>query len=304
MAEITIGLPVRNGGESLARALDQMRAQTYTNFRLVISDNASTDDTRRICEEYAERDARIIYRRRDILIPGSENYRSLVMDATTPFFMWISHDDIWFPTFIEKCLTLIRSQPGVVCVVPRSNIIEKGGRRKIYKGTAPLHGTPAQRMRLFLSKVYFNHRYYGIFRTEALQRSFPIPDWYFAYDWLVVALSTLEGAHDEVPEILFEKFANPRYHYFRAHSFETRSPMERFLPCLRFTRELRARVPVQVWHACLPELVAINIEFMSQRLESFHTWLRGPLSLMRVATKIVRNRAALSPVQHTSATIE
>jgi glycosyltransferase involved in cell wall biosynthesis len=280
----------------LARALDQMRAQSHTDFRLVISDHASTDDTRRICEEYAAQDSRIIYRRDDKHIPGSENFRNLVMNATTPYFMWITQDDIWFPTFIEKCLGLIRNRPGVVCVVPRSNIIEDNGRRRLDMDTAPLRGTPTHRMRLLLSRVYDNHRYYGVFRTAALQRSFPIGDWYFAYDWLVVALSVLEGEHDEVPEVLFEKYANPRYHYYRSHSFEARTPLERMLPWLRFTKELRARAPVQVWRACLPELVAINVEMLSQRLESFTPWLRWPLGGVRLAAKVVRNRAAMLPM--------
>jgi glycosyltransferase involved in cell wall biosynthesis len=290
MTEITVGLPVHNGAQTLARAFDQMQAQTYKDFRMVVSDNASTDDTQRICKDYAARDSRITYRRIDKLIPASENYRGLIMDANTPFFMWISHDDIWHPTFIEKCLGAIRNRPGVVCVVPRSNIIDNEGRRTLDNDTAPLRGTQAQRMAQFLRKVNDNHRYYGVFRTEVLQRSFPIGEWFFAYDWLVVALSTLEGEHEEVPEVLFEKYANPQYHYFRSHSFEARTSLELFFPCLRFTRELHARVPVQVWRACLPELVAINIELLSLRIESFHPWRRKPLGMLRVAARALSNR--------------
>jgi glycosyltransferase involved in cell wall biosynthesis len=294
MTEITVGLPVYNGGRTLARALDQMRAQSHTDFRLVISDTASTDDSQRICEYYAARDSRIIYRRSDKHIPGSQNFRNLVMDATTPYFMWITQDDIWLPTFIEKCLGAIRNRPGVVCVVPRSNIIDNEGRRILDNDTAPLRGTQAQRTALFLRKVNDNHRYYGVFRTEALQRSFPIGDWFFAYDWLVVALTTLEGEHEEVPEVLFEKYANSQYHYFRSHSFEARTSHERLFPCLRFTRELHARVPVRVWRACLPVLVAINIELLSKRQESFYPWLRGPLGLLRVAARVLSNRSVLT----------
>lgn len=290
MTEITVGLPVHNGAQTLARAFDQMQAQTYTDFRLVVCDNASTDDTQRICKDYAARDSRIMYRRIDKLIPASENYRSLIIGASTPYFMWISHDDIWFPTFIEKCLGAIRNRPNVVCVVPRSNVINDEGKRKLDDDTAPLRGTPTQRMAMFLRKVSSNHRYYGVFRTDALQRSFPIGDWFFAYDWLVVALSTLEGEHEEIPEVLFEKFSNPQYHYFKSHSFEARTSLERLLPCLRFTKELHARIPVQVWRACLPKLVAINAELLSQRVESFHPWLRRPLGMLRKAVRILGNR--------------
>jgi glycosyltransferase involved in cell wall biosynthesis len=294
MTEITVGLPVHNGAQTLARAFDQMQAQTYADFRLVVSDNASTDDTQRICKDYAARDSRIEYHRIDKLIPASENYRGLIMGASTPYFMWISHDDIWLPTFIEKCLGAIRNRPNVVCVVPRSNVIEYDGRRTLDYDTAPLRGTAALRLALFLSKVSNNHRYYGVFRTDALQRSFPVGDWFFAYDWLVVALSTLEGEHEEIPDVLFEKYANPKYHYFRSHTFEARTSLEWLFPCLRFTKELHSRIPLPVWRACLPKLVAINAELLLQSVESFYPWLRRPLGMLRVVARFLGGRVVLT----------
>jgi glycosyltransferase involved in cell wall biosynthesis len=282
MTELTVGLPVFNGAETLERAFEQMLAQTWRDFRLVVSDNCSSDETESICRKYAALDPRIEYRRRETRVSGSENFRDLVMNATTPFFMWITHDDLWHPEFIAQCMQRFEGQPQVVCVVPRSNHIDLDDSKRLDTGTAPLRGTPGQRLRKCLGPMDGNHRYFGIYRTEALQKSFPLPEWYFAYDWLVVALSTQHGEHDEVPEILFEKFLNPRHLYYKdSFQFKTHSRWEKIFPGLRFSSELRARVAPEIWHECFRQILFVNLIFWSQRMQARHPWSRGVLRALR-----------------------
>ncbi|HKN52024.1 MAG TPA: glycosyltransferase, partial [Amycolatopsis sp.] len=58
---LSLGLPVYNGEEYLAESLDALLGQTYEDFELIISDNASTDGTDEICRQYADKDSRIRY---------------------------------------------------------------------------------------------------------------------------------------------------------------------------------------------------------------------------------------------------
>ena len=58
---LTVGMPVYNADSFLAKSLDSILSQTFTDFELLISDNASTDRTEEICQEYASRDKRIRY---------------------------------------------------------------------------------------------------------------------------------------------------------------------------------------------------------------------------------------------------
>ena len=58
---LTIGLPVYNGEEHLAESLDPMLGQSYEDYELIISDNASTDGTAEIWRRYEQQDARIRY---------------------------------------------------------------------------------------------------------------------------------------------------------------------------------------------------------------------------------------------------
>src|SRR6266404_4553072 len=61
MKKVAIGLPVYNGDNYLAVAIDSILAQSYGDFDFLISDNASTDGTEEICQAYAQRDRRIRY---------------------------------------------------------------------------------------------------------------------------------------------------------------------------------------------------------------------------------------------------
>ena len=60
---VSIGIPVYNGEKYLATAIESLLAQSYTDFEIIISDNASTDRTQQIAEEYVVRDLRIRYDR-------------------------------------------------------------------------------------------------------------------------------------------------------------------------------------------------------------------------------------------------
>lgn len=101
---VSIGLAVRNGQDYLCESLDSLLGQTYKNFELIISDNVSDDDTRKICEEYVRRDSRVRYIRQKENIGGYRNYDFLKNEAKGEYFMWATHDDKWDGKFIEKCL--------------------------------------------------------------------------------------------------------------------------------------------------------------------------------------------------------
>ena len=77
---LSIGLPVYNGGRYLAESLDALLGQSYEDFEIIISDNASTDDTAEICRDYESQDQRIRYCRQARNIGLSPNH-NFVVDA-------------------------------------------------------------------------------------------------------------------------------------------------------------------------------------------------------------------------------
>jgi glycosyltransferase involved in cell wall biosynthesis len=104
---VSIGVPVYNGERSIHQALDALRAQTYDNLELVISDNASTDSTAEICREYAAQDRRIKYFCNPVNVGLYENFRRVVSLATGEYFMWAAADDLKPPTAVEHCVQAI-----------------------------------------------------------------------------------------------------------------------------------------------------------------------------------------------------
>lgn len=110
---ITIGMPVYNGSQYIREALDSLLTQTFTDFELIISDNASTDTTQSICEEYARRDPRIRYLRQTENKGALANFQFVLEQAQGEFFMWAAADDLWDKRWIETVYTHIRGSKQV-----------------------------------------------------------------------------------------------------------------------------------------------------------------------------------------------
>ena len=104
LPQVSIGMPVYNGEATICEALDSLLAQTFTDFELIISDNASTDGTEAICREYAAQDARIRYVRQVANLGGAANFQFVLDEAVGEYFMWAACDDIREDGFIEKLL--------------------------------------------------------------------------------------------------------------------------------------------------------------------------------------------------------
>jgi len=114
---VSIGMPVYNGEKHLPSALNSLLAQTFADFELIISDNASTDGTQSICREYAGRDRRIRYFRQGENRGGNANFQFVLDQARGAYFMWASHDDKREPAFIERLWAVLGSHDDFACVM-------------------------------------------------------------------------------------------------------------------------------------------------------------------------------------------
>src|SRR5262249_33219798 len=117
---ISVGLPVYNGANHVAEAIESVRAQTYQDFELIICDNASTDRTGEICRAIAAVDPRIRYYLNPENLGASGNFRRTFELARGEFFNWLSHDDIVAPTYLERCVDILEQSPSIVlCFSPQ-----------------------------------------------------------------------------------------------------------------------------------------------------------------------------------------
>src|SRR3984957_9664125 len=97
---VSIGLPVYNGEKWLAQSVDSLLSQTFSDFELIICDNASTDGTDAICRRYAEQDQRVRYIQNAENIGGMLNANLSFGVARGEYFRWAAHDDRCEPTLL------------------------------------------------------------------------------------------------------------------------------------------------------------------------------------------------------------
>jgi glycosyltransferase involved in cell wall biosynthesis len=124
---VTIGLPVYNGENYLAEAIQSLQAQTFGDFSLIISDNASTDSTEEIIRDVAKADSRIVYHRQETNLGGPANYDFTLHQASSEFFLWHAHDDLRAPEYLEKTHQVIRASEETTIAYTRGQWIDESG---------------------------------------------------------------------------------------------------------------------------------------------------------------------------------
>jgi glycosyltransferase involved in cell wall biosynthesis len=112
---VTIGLPTCNGASSIALALSSLLGQSLDKIKLVISDNASEDDTVEIIKRFKSIDSRIEYYVQPKRLSALENFRFTLMMAKSEYFMWAADDDFWLPNFICKNYENLIKNPKAIC---------------------------------------------------------------------------------------------------------------------------------------------------------------------------------------------
>ena len=201
---VTIGLPVYNGQNYLAETMESLLAQTYTDFELVISDNASTDRTEAICREYAARDERIRYYCQEENVGASANYNRVFELARGLYFKWAAHDDLLAPTYLERCVAVLYSDPDVVLAYTQAKAIDDQGQVvKVYPGKHHFSAAaPRERFYEFVLDPHPVVAVFGLMRRDVLGRTRLIGK-YAGSDRPLLSELSLLGKFYEVPEHLF-----------------------------------------------------------------------------------------------------
>ena len=210
--KVTIGLPVYNGERHLRRALDCLLAQDYGRIELLISDNASTDRTRSICEEYAARDARIKLNLNETNIGISGNFQLVLDRARGKYFMWAAHDDVWAKGFVGAMVSELENHPdAAVAMSAVERLHENGTPLDLvrHEGNAnPNVMTPFQ-LALALAEGSPHHLFvYGLFRTEFLRQVFENFPRVIAADRLMMIQASLSARFRYVDEVLHTRYIN------------------------------------------------------------------------------------------------
>lgn len=265
---LTIGMPVFNNARTIRRALDSLVTQSYPNFRLLISDDGSTDGTIDICEEYARSDARVdVVRQPKTLNYG--NFRYVLQSAATPLFMFAAGDDYWHHDYVARMIDALDRDPQAVCAVSQVAFMRDGALHGLAAGTKELTADPTTNIISFLAACDDNSRMYGVFRTGVAQRAFPRRNFH-AYDWAFSAGTLREGTHIEVPEVLMWRDRTDPHRYTEYVRRDARNPVGRWFPMLPLTWDLLRRLRIPASYRMTRELFWLNVNFHLTYLRRYH----------------------------------
>ncbi len=210
MTRVSVGLPVFNADRYLEEALSTLLAQSHADLEIVVSDNASTDRTREICERFAAQDPRVRYLRQDVNRGASFNHNVVVTEARGEYFRWYAYDDRLDPHCIERCAAVLDADPTLVLAWPWTVVIDASGHESgRYRTDLPWDNSSAvTRVRSLLghrtdeSLLHMCYPVYGLVRREALLDTHLLGTNNGADTVLLVELA-LRGGWAQVPEWLF-----------------------------------------------------------------------------------------------------
>ena len=187
--KVIIGLPVYDGEQIIRRSIESILSQTFKNFILIISDNASTDSTQIICEEYEKKDKRIKYIRQKKNLGYLKNFNFVLNMATTKYFAWVADDDFWDKSFLEKNIEILDSKEDVIASTGQTSfvgdfwVVNKNEKfiRKVYKKirrhflSLKCYSTKGTKYEDRIKICFKSPRYplclYSLFRTDVLKKN-------------------------------------------------------------------------------------------------------------------------------------
>jgi glycosyltransferase involved in cell wall biosynthesis len=202
---VSVGLFVYNGERFIEESLRSILNQTFTDFELIISDNASTDRTGEIAKACAKRDDRIRYYRVEKNMGAGWNARRVYELAIGKYFKWATADDLIEPDLLRRCVEVLESDHGCVLAYARTReVAEDGTLINNYK--TPFRTDYDDPVARFWELLHTGgekcYQIYGVMRMSALRR-IPPQGIYVNADGILLARMSLLGRFCEVPEYLF-----------------------------------------------------------------------------------------------------
>lgn len=135
MPKVTVGIPLYNGMPYIGEAILSVINQTYTDWELIITDDASTDRSAEVVAEF--KDPRIRYHRNPRRMALLNNWSRCLMLGNGEYGKLLCQDDLLHPTCLERQVAVLDSNPDITLVTSASRVISGCGiplaRRRMFR---------------------------------------------------------------------------------------------------------------------------------------------------------------------------
>ena len=204
MPRVTTCVPVYNGARYLRETLEAIDRQTYRNLDVLISDDASTDESVEICRSFTK-DPRFTLVVQPERLGWVENVNWLFRNAQGELISFTAHDDLLDPLYFEKLVAALDAEPDAAMAF--CDVHEFGELDQIL-ARPDLRGNAVDRIIGFVASHYDGVAYRGLLRREvvAAERGLTrnaIDD--FAADLVWLARVAKRGELIRVPQVLYAK---------------------------------------------------------------------------------------------------
>ncbi len=171
---VSIGIPTYNRARYLSKTLKSLSNQTYKYREIIVSDNASTDDTKKIVKEFMKRDNRITYFRHKKHIPAVTNFNFALSKARYPYFMWAADDDLWDKAYIESIINKFEKDKNTALIATKFAVIDSQDNIKKNKKCSFVNYRKEEiTFETYLREDFYHFKaniFYGIYKTEILKK--------------------------------------------------------------------------------------------------------------------------------------
>jgi glycosyltransferase involved in cell wall biosynthesis len=251
-------MPVYNGERFINEAIDSLLAQSFEDFELIISDNASTDGTEEICQSYAARDRRLRYFRNAENIGVYRNINRVIQLSSGGYFKLACADDFCHPDLIKKCLEVLDSDSTIVASYAKACFIDQNGEpvNIMDPGWHLMSNARDERMRYVITSGHYTNVLYGLMRANDLAFTRLFPD-YAGGDCRLLGELCLRGKFYEIPEALF----------FRRIHGEASSQNTSIDWQSKFYKGRSGCIEMPYWHICADHCLTIlrsNLSFQNK----------------------------------------
>jgi glycosyltransferase involved in cell wall biosynthesis len=268
MPIVSIGLPVYNGERTIGAAITAILSQSFADFELIVSDNASIDGTEIVCRSYAESDRRVRYIRQSNNLGAAENFKFVLSQARGRYYMWAAGDDLRTSDFLAENVHFLETHPEYVASTC-PNCFEGDEKKPELIVSFAIDGDLVARYLQFLRYCWQSHGiFYSLMRTHIIKQceipglSFTAADW--AIDFFLISRGRIHRTTKGLA--IFGRdgisSSNGAWRAFR------NQPIEFFLPFFRFSRYALKLMRPLPWHAWLKlfwELVRLNMKASSDQ---------------------------------------
>jgi glycosyltransferase involved in cell wall biosynthesis len=201
---VSIGMPLYNREKYVAASIEAHLHQTYSDFELIITDNASTDRGPEICKAYAAKDSRVKYFLNPVNLGATGNFRRCFELSTGEFFRWTPSDDLVSPNLLERAVQILDSDPSVFVAYPRTKLIDADGNitGDFDEELHLMQDQPSERWKGVSRNLRLGNLHYGLSRMDKMRKTGLLRN-YMGGDFPLISEMSLYGKFCEIPDAFF-----------------------------------------------------------------------------------------------------